>query len=327
MNFSEKLITLRKQQGWSQEELAQRLDVSRQSVSKWESGQSAPDLPRLIAISELFGVSCDYLVKEGSEVLVDRPARRLVTLEQAQSYLKLCAQSAWRQALAALLCIYSPIPLLALNALRQEDLHLLTISDNAAGSLGMIFLMTMVAVACGLFLHHSFQERPYAFLSREDFDTQYGVAAHVRQVQEQLLPGYSRCNLIGTVLCVLSVIPLFIAAFFGGEGAAILGVCVLLLLVGIGVVFFVLGSARWSATEKLLQEGDYTCVNKRVNEKAEVFTGIYWLLATAIYLTWSFTVNFSVSWILWPISAVFYAAFLLVLKQALRHGYSQKQNG
>lgn len=326
MNFSEKLITLRKQQGWSQEELAQRLDVSRQSVSKWESSQSTPDLPKLIAISELFGVSCDYLVKEGSEAQVDRPARRLVTLEQAQSYLKLCAQSARRQALAVLLCIYCPIPLLALNALREEDIRLLTISDNAAGSLGMICLMTMVAVACGLLLHHSFQERPYAFLSREDFDTQYGVAAHVRQVQEELLPDYSRCNLIGTVLCVLSVIPLFVAAFFGGEGVAMLGVCALLLLVGIGAVFFVLGAVRWSATERLLQEGDYTPVNKRVNEKTEIFTGVYWLLATAIYLTWSLTVNFSVSWILWPISAVVYAAFLLILKQALRQGYSLKQN-
>ena len=57
MGLSERVTALRKQAGWSQEELAQRLDVSRQAVSKWESGQAMPDLDRVVRMSELFGVA------------------------------------------------------------------------------------------------------------------------------------------------------------------------------------------------------------------------------------------------------------------------------
>lgn len=64
MTFSEKLNGLRRKQGLSQEQLADKLRVTRQSVSKWESGQALPELGKLVAISELFGVSVDYLVKD-----------------------------------------------------------------------------------------------------------------------------------------------------------------------------------------------------------------------------------------------------------------------
>lgn len=64
MIFSEKLRLLRTQKGLSQENLADRLHVSRQSVSKWESGISLPEIDKLIAISDLFSVSIDCLLKE-----------------------------------------------------------------------------------------------------------------------------------------------------------------------------------------------------------------------------------------------------------------------
>ena len=64
MTFSEKLTEQRRRLGWSQEQLADRLGVTRQSVSKWESGAAMPELVKLIALSELFGVSVDYLVKD-----------------------------------------------------------------------------------------------------------------------------------------------------------------------------------------------------------------------------------------------------------------------
>ena len=67
MEFSEKLTALRKQAGLSQEQLANRLGVTRQSVSKWESGAALPELVKLISLSEMFGVSVDYLVKDRME--------------------------------------------------------------------------------------------------------------------------------------------------------------------------------------------------------------------------------------------------------------------
>ncbi len=62
MEFNNKLYELRKQKGFSQEELANRLNVSRQTVSKWEVGESSPDMEKLVAIGELFDISLDELV-------------------------------------------------------------------------------------------------------------------------------------------------------------------------------------------------------------------------------------------------------------------------
>ena len=62
MRFAENLMALRKRQGWSQEELGGRDGVTRQTVSKWEVGQSTPELEKLVELSRLFGVSIDRLV-------------------------------------------------------------------------------------------------------------------------------------------------------------------------------------------------------------------------------------------------------------------------
>ena len=67
MDFSEKIAMLRRQKNWSQEELAEKLMVTRQAVSKWESAQSMPDLDKIVQLSELLGVSTDYLLKNGMD--------------------------------------------------------------------------------------------------------------------------------------------------------------------------------------------------------------------------------------------------------------------
>ena len=71
--LSDKIVALRRRFGWSQEELAAQLDVSRQSVSKWESGASQPELDKVLALSRVFGVSTDYLLKDGLEEMGDAP--------------------------------------------------------------------------------------------------------------------------------------------------------------------------------------------------------------------------------------------------------------
>lgn len=64
MILAEKIALLRRQTGWSQEELANQLNVSRQAVSKWESGASIPDLDKVLKLSALFEVTTDYLLKD-----------------------------------------------------------------------------------------------------------------------------------------------------------------------------------------------------------------------------------------------------------------------
>ena len=127
MIFAEKLIKLRKQNGWSQEDLAMHIGVSRQSVSKWESMASIPDLDKIIKLSELFGVSIDYLLKDeleqvegdlclASELNNDACMKRNVTLEEATRFMKETENTAWKTALGVAMCIVSPVILLMLAA-------------------------------------------------------------------------------------------------------------------------------------------------------------------------------------------------------------------
>ena len=80
MKFNNKLYELRKQKGFSQEELANRLNVSRQTISIWEVGESTPDMEKLVAISDLFEVSLDKLVK-GEEPESADPSEQIVKSE------------------------------------------------------------------------------------------------------------------------------------------------------------------------------------------------------------------------------------------------------
>lgn len=95
MILGEKISTLRKKCNWSQEELAGQLGISRQSVSKWESGASIPDMDKVIALSNLFGVSTDYLLKDELEeetpaenIMYDDSERKRITVEEANHFVE-----------------------------------------------------------------------------------------------------------------------------------------------------------------------------------------------------------------------------------------------
>ena len=64
MKLSDKIINLRKTNGWSQEDLAERLNVSRQAISRWENGTALPDANNILQLSKLFSVTADYLLNE-----------------------------------------------------------------------------------------------------------------------------------------------------------------------------------------------------------------------------------------------------------------------
>ena len=84
MDISEKILQLRKAKGFTQEELAEKLNVSRQSVSKWESGQSVPELEKLVTLCEVFQVSADYLLKPSE---LDQLSIKTEMLEKQQQEL------------------------------------------------------------------------------------------------------------------------------------------------------------------------------------------------------------------------------------------------
>ena len=323
MILADKIIELRKKEGWSQEELAEKLSVTRQSVSKWEGAQSIPDLDKVVQMSRLFGVTTDYLLKD--ELEESQPAEcdaapvlRRVTMAQASDYLALRRAAAPKMALATMLCVFSPIALIGLGGLSELSVSAVRITEDAAGGIGLCVLIVLVAIAVALFISCGNKAKEYDFLEKEPFETEYGVTGMVKERQKAFKPAYDRMNLIGTMLCILSVLPLFAAAFSGRDFLAVMAVCVLLALVGIGTYFFVYGGTVNGAMEKLLEEGDYTRDEKSRKNITGPVSVIYWLVVTAIFMLYTFGPNGNgqpkYSWIIWAIAGVLYAAVLAGIK-------------
>lgn len=88
MKLPDKIIKLRKEHGWSQEELAEKLDVSRQAISRWENGTALPDAQNVLQISKLFQVTTDYLLNDDYESDGDIPLVRTVTQETEDLFLR-----------------------------------------------------------------------------------------------------------------------------------------------------------------------------------------------------------------------------------------------
>ena len=415
MIFADKLIALRKKAGYSQEELAQQLNVTRQSVSKWEGAQSVPDIEKILQISKLFGVTTDYLLKDEMgepEYAESEPtALRRVTLEQANAALAQAKVNAPYMAWGTALCVASPVMLLLLGEICQHSqfglnenvatgiglcvllvmvcaavvlfmlcgtknrdfdflekepfeteygvtgmvrerqaayrptydklnltgtvLCILSaiplfgammvnsgIVMNVATGIGLCVLLVMVCVAVVLFMLCGTKNRDFDFLEKEPFETEYGVTGMVRERQAAYRPTYDKLNLTGTVLCILSAIPLFVAMMVNSGIVMNAAICVLLVLVACGVFAFVLGGTYYGATEKLLEEGDYTRHSKATRELRTAISVVYWLVVTAAFLLYTFGPKGNgqpqYSWFIWAIGGILYAALVLVVKMALR---------
>lgn len=322
MILADKIVTLRKRAGWSQEELAAQLGVSRQSVSKWEGAQSVPDMQKVVQMSRLFGVTTDYLLKEelGEPELApaepDAPLR-CVTMEQAADYLALRQAAAPKLALATLLCVLSPVALLLLAAL--SDRPGAALSENAAAGIGLCVLLVLVAAAVAVFITCAAQVKAYAFLETEPFETAYGVTGMVRERRAAAAPEHTRGKVAGTVLCILSAVPLFIAVCLNGPDLLYVGaVCLLLVLAGVGSALFVYGGVYQAAMDRLLEEGDYVRPRKRQNGVVGAISSIYWLTVTAAYLLWTFGPWWDAqpqdTWILWAVAGVLYGAVMALVR-------------
>lgn len=322
MLLAEKIMTLRKRAGWSQEELAAQLGVSRQSVSKWEGAQSVPDMQKVVQMSRLFGVTTDYLLKEElgepepAQSEPDAPLRR-VTMEQAADYLSLRRAAAPKLAAATLLCVLSPVALLLLAAL--SDRPGAALSENAAAGIGLCVLLVLVAAAVAVFITCAAQVKAYAFLETEPFETAYGVTGMVRERRAAAALEHTRGKVAGTVLCILSAVPLFIAVCLNGPDLLyVAAVCLLLVLAGVGSALFVYGGVYQAAMDRLLEEGDYVRPRKRQNGVVGAISSIYWLTVTAAYLLWTFGPWWDAqpqdTWILWAVAGVLYGAVMALVR-------------
>ena len=310
MILAEKITQLRKKNGWSQEELAEQLNVSRQSVSKWESAQSIPDLNKILAMSELFGVSTDYLLKDEISETPNEPVMeektmgsdaRFVSMEEANRFLDAKEITAPRVALGTALCILSPLPLILLAALSESKT--LPLSEYAASGLGLTLLVLMVAAAVMMFLSCRKYTADFDYLDDEQIETAYGITGMAKDLQENYRDRYNQGNMLGTCLCILSVLPLFLSLIMGEQFAennlvSAVSISLLLIAVAIAVHRFISVGIIWESYQKLLQEGDYSKARKKDNESP--FSRLYWPLVTALYFFISFSTGaWHLTWLIW----------------------------
>ena len=319
MIFADKLILLRKKAGWSQEELADQMNVTRQSVSKWEGAQSVPDLEKMIRLSKLFGVSTDYLMKEKVEeaermsLSHDAPTLRRVSMDEANTFLSVKLRTAKTIAYAAFLCILSPIALLILGAISESMAG--GLNEDIAGGIGMIALIIFVAIAAAMFISSSSKSAPFAYLEKEKFETEYGVSGMVKERKAQYKDLHTKHNIAGTCLCIVALIPLFIGAIIDADNDLFLTIMLSLsfLIAGVGVICFIKTGIIWASYEKLLQEGEYSKENKEKPSFSSAIYTAYWVVVTAVYLGYSLpSNNWGQSWIIWVVAGVIFPAVIAI---------------
>ena len=316
MILADKIIRLRKKNGWSQEELADKMNVSRQAVSKWEAAQTTPDLEKILQLGNLFGVTTDYLLKDelvDEEFVegVDETPIRKISLAEANDYLEQRKNASVQIAIATLLCIISPILIFLLLAF--GECTSIPITENLAVGIGMVALFSLVTIAVVIYIRVGFKNAPYEFLEKEPFETEYGVTGLAREKQKTYRNTYIKYNIFGTCACILSPVTLICAALSGKGLLVMIMLCVTLLTVALGVMFFIVAGVRWASMQKLLKEGEFSEKGKQKNKIIEAIGTVYWLLATAIYLGWSFlTSDWHITWVIWPIAGVLFAVVELV---------------
>ena len=245
MILADKIINERKKCGWSQEELAEKLGVSRQSVSKWEGAQAVPDLQKILKMAELFNVTTDYLLKDEIE---GEPANassyeedkdynvRKVSMEEANAYLDTVKDASPKIALGVLLCIVSPILLVVLAGISESGL----LSERVAVALGLTALFLCIVVAVFFFVLYGAKLEKFEYLQKEDFETTYGVDGMVRDKQSKTSELYTKLIVTAVLMCVVAPVPLIISAVLGASDMFIISmVGVLLATIALAVYIFV----------------------------------------------------------------------------------------
>lgn len=341
MELSEKIMTLRRRNGWSQEELAERLDVSRQSVSKWEMGQSTPELDKIVQMSDLFGVSSDALIRDeldlqgaatqtppkderesGSEKgdpsetetgnsLSESDARTLIANARRKSIFT---------AIGAALCILSPA---------------LLIMEQIVAGMIVLFSLIAIAVACFVTADHLWKNTPYSVYTKGD-RLSAEAAAYIRENAPAANRRSLVLTIIGVILFILSPIYLVTVSISpSGTRTDFMvetGVAVLLGVVAVGVFLVILRSTEstiWERFHAILENRipndirsgeepqdarERESERDRGNNPDHPFGRVFWCAVTALYLALSFiTGRWGMTWIIWPIAGILFAAIEAIL--------------
>ncbi len=342
--LGDRIAELRKQNGMSQEELAEKLKISRQSVSKWESGQSLPEIDKIIILSELFHVSTDYLLKEETmpaavsqepaEETADREemederfqdwnrtinetyfrqeeiSQYILRADEAEQFLNAREAKASITARAVSECILCPVPIILLAS--YADWRGILNAD-LIGGIGSALMFVMIAHAVYLFLKVPDITKQCRFLNETVVLPDYEAEALIEAKEAEMKERSASEIRIGVVLCILAIIPVIIlGAMFNNEFAGGIGVSLMFCMAACAVTLFIRAFHR-NTTFRRLHRNE---VFKAEPAERKSVKKVYWHMVTVVYLLYSFlSGNWHISWIIWIIASAVYPLITGVTKE------------
>lgn len=212
MKLGQKIAGLRKKSSLSQEALAEKMNVSRQAVSKWESNQSIPDIEKIVDLSELFGVTTDYLLKNGtpsfelpgksSEEKIEK-ALPAITDQEIDQYLEVAKKAAHFESLSIALFFLAIASFCLFSTL-------VFISHNIFGTVAYIAPIIIIAIALGYFIHAKLMMHEFKSITQNKFALTSTQNDLIDSSAHEFRNKNNRRIVIGVVLCIFAIIPLIL---------------------------------------------------------------------------------------------------------------------
>lgn len=294
MEFYEKLQKLRKESSMSQEELAEQLNVSRQAVSRWESGQGFPETEKILQISSLYGVSLDYLLKsEGPvEEAEGSDSGYYASREAVEGYLATKRVGARRIALGVAVCILAFVPPMVFTDM-----------------LGGILFFVCAAIGAGILILSGFQPKRYRELETQPlvFDPSY-----LRDFKAQYTANRKRYGMLivlGVVLIILGFVAMMVLNSLFGINDTLSGIP-FPVFVAAGVSLLIIAGSADSA-EGLIANNETHVKEIRENKQYGWIYGAFMGLASMAFLTIGFlTRSWHPAWLVFPVAAILATAIV-----------------
>ena len=300
MILADKIIALRKKEGMTQEDLANQIGVSRQSVSKWESSMAMPDLDKIIKLSNIFEVSTDFLLNDDlgmDQIIVDEKASetsKTIDVDFLNKYFEGYEKIAKYVALSSGLIIASPIVYMGLDGINE--------------SLAIIAFLAVAALAVGLFINAGFTANKYEFIEKEPYNFSYGVEGIIEKNISEYEPVFKRNIILAVALFILS--PAIYVLMDKEPIPNDIPVFIFLILIAIASSLVGYTGVIYSSYKDVLKYRDPQLQRKERNlSKA---SGILWMSAIGVYLIYSFvTGNWHNSWVVFVIATIIQIALAI----------------
>ena len=294
MNFAENLQNLRKKKNMTQDELAEKLQVSRQAVSKWESGSGYPETEKIISICEIFDCSMDELV------------RGKITLDKKDNYDLVMSTSAKQVSIAVTLILLGVSIFLTIIGLSPDV--------EQSSLIGICVILLGVAFAVPLFIVNGFKI--------EEFKKKNPILNNV-YTENELEVGktkYTKFTAIGISIILIGVMimMLLLGLKIGGEESS-LPVAILMYFITIGTSIIVYASNMKEKFDILKYNKENTLEYKEVKNKVGKICGIIMLITTIIFLIWGFTLNmWEINWLVYPIGGILCGIISIIFEKDIK---------